>query len=168
MGRLTHQKAPGKILDLARELENVGYSFHYNIIGDGYLKQQLIDTATHLNLADKVNITGFLDTKALRKKLRSSSLVVIPSVSEPFGLVALEATAMGIPVIISTAAGVNEYMPFQTFRPWDLYTMKALTIELTDNEVAAARYVSSCQKALRKLKWSEAAKSVSKLYQSLI
>lgn len=168
LGRLTHQKGPGKILDLARELENTGHQFSYNIIGDGYLKEQLQATAAHLNLSDQVDFTGFLEPEALKKKLKKSSLVVIPSVAEPFGLVALEATAMGIPVMISANAGVNEFMPFKTFETWDLYSMKQLAIALLSNPEKTMSYVQTCQEALRELKWSKSARAVSTLYQKLI
>ncbi|MEL7146250.1 MAG: glycosyltransferase family 4 protein, partial [Bacteroidota bacterium] len=168
MGRLTHQKSPGKILDLARELENGDHLFQYEIIGDGYLKDQLMHTAAQINLSSKVDFAGFQEPDKLKKRLKESSLVVVPSVSEPFGLVAIEATAMGIPVMISEGAGVNEYIPFRTFRHWDLHGMKKLALQLISDKASTLQYVQDCQAALKKLKWSTTSGTISKLYKMLV
>lgn len=168
LGRLTDQKAPGRLVDVARLLENEDAGFTYTVMGDGYLADHLAGQIKKYNLAGSFRLKGFLPPEKVRKELSKLSLLVVPSVSEPFGLVALEATARGIPVIISENAGVNDYMPFKTFRQWDLHAMKDLILSLVGDESYSQQYLSECRKAMRKLSWKKSAAIVTSLYEKLI
>lgn len=167
MGRMTHQKAPEKFVDLARLLESSESDFEYLMIGDGYLENHLKHKVKTINLSSRFKFAGFLDQTRLKKTLNELSLLVIPSVSEPFGLVALEATAKGIPVIITENAGVNEFIPFRTFKQWDIHGMSKLALSIIRNPDQAEEYVLSCQKALQKLSWKKSAGIIDKIYREL-
>jgi D-inositol-3-phosphate glycosyltransferase len=74
---------------------------------DGYLAR-VLDTAASLGVADAVTAVGALDRPDLAAVLRHARLVLVPSHSETFGLVALEAAASGVPVVASAAGGLVE------------------------------------------------------------
>ncbi|MGB3465172.1 MAG: glycosyltransferase family 4 protein [Cyclobacteriaceae bacterium] len=167
LGRFTAQKAPGKFVDMARLLENDDAGFRYKMIGDGYLMPQIKDKIHRNNLGKAFELTGFLTPGEVKSILGKISLLVIPSVSEPFGLVALEATAKGVPVIISKNAGVNEFIPFKTFDQWDLHSMKDLALSLIENETVAQQYLADCRKAMRKLSWKKSAGAIIGIYGEL-
>lgn len=168
LGRFATQKAPGKLIDLARLLVSDGKEYLYTMIGDGHQSDQLAERIREYNLADHFTMTGFLESEKVKKNLSNLSVLVIPSVSEPFGLVALEATARGVPVLITENAGVNEYLPFRTFRSWDLHGLKDMVIRIVENKNETRQYVDDCRNALKKLSWKKSASLVSKVYQKVI
>lgn len=168
MGRFTHQKGPEKFVDLARSLNNSGAHLKYVMMGDGYLEDHIRHKVESTNMSSRITLTGFVDQQQLKKTLNSLSMIVIPSVSEPFGLVALEATARGIPVVITENAGVNEFIPFKTFRHWDIFGMNSLVLSILDNKPAAEEYVLACQNAMKKrLSWKKSAEKIEKVYSGL-
>ena len=168
MGRFTHQKGPEKFVDLARSLNNSGADFKYIMMGDGYLEDHIRHKVESTNMSSYIELTGFLDQQKLKKTLNDLSLIVIPSISEPFGLVALEATARGIPVLITENAGVNEFIPFRTFRHWDIFSMSSLVLSTLHDKAKAEEYVLNCQNAMkRRLSWKKSAEKIEKVYQDL-
>ncbi len=165
IGRFTYQKSPEKFIDLARELFSYSSKFSFSMIGTGHLSDRLVHKANQLNLTKQIEFRGFLTRKEIKKILKKITVLVIPSISEPFGLVALEATAMGVPVIITDNAGVCEYIPFKTFPHWDTHKMKQLVIELINHPKKTINYVNDCQAHAKKLKWKKAAKQITKVYE---
>lgn len=77
-------------------------------LGDGQYLDRLQRLAVELGVAADVRFIGMLDRVQLANLLASSSLVLMPSLTEPYGLVALEAAASGIPVVASSVGGLSE------------------------------------------------------------
>jgi glycogen(starch) synthase len=61
-----------------------------------------------MGLAHKVLFTGFVDDETLRKLQKCADVSVVPSLFEPFGIVALEAMAAKSPVVVSDTGGLSE------------------------------------------------------------
>jgi glycosyltransferase involved in cell wall biosynthesis len=78
------------------------------IVGNGYMKEQLSGLVKSMGLAHKVLFTGFVDDDTLRKLQRCADVSVVPSLFEPFGIVALEAMAARSPVVVSDTGGLSE------------------------------------------------------------
>lgn len=76
--------------------------------GQGPNTAKLIELATSLGLSDKIKFTGFLDKSGVKELLSSSSLFVLPSDVETFGVVLLEAIGMGVPVIGTRSGGPED------------------------------------------------------------
>jgi len=107
LGRLTIQKGPEFFLKAAKKvLEHEDCRFV--VAGMGDMLPRLIDEAITLGIANKVIFTGLLTDAEVRHIYQISSAYVMPSVSEPFGITALEAVSAGTPVIVSKTAGVSE------------------------------------------------------------
>ncbi|MCL5263728.1 MAG: glycosyltransferase family 4 protein [Chloroflexi bacterium] len=72
---------------------------HYNIVGEGPLKEELHALAKELGVIDHVHLLGYLDDDQLESVYERSHLFVMPSSKEGFGIVFLEAWKHGLPVI---------------------------------------------------------------------
>src|SRR5262249_41213128 len=79
------------------------------LIGDGPERESLEDLAERLGL-NEIRFTGQKDREAVLAEMAASELVVIPSRCEPFGMVALEAMALGKPVVASRVGGLPEIL----------------------------------------------------------
>ncbi len=76
------------------------------IVGEGSYRAALEQQVAHLGLAGDVTLTGFRrDSLAF---IATADVFILPSLAEPFGLVILEAMALGKPVIASDAGGPKE------------------------------------------------------------
>jgi glycogen(starch) synthase len=110
-GRVTWQKGPEHFVDaaalVARELPEA----RFVVAGSGDRLALTAERAATLGVADRFEFTGFLDRAALDRLYDEADVYVMPSVSEPFGLTALEALRRGTPVILSRRAGVSEIVP---------------------------------------------------------
>lgn len=79
------------------------------IAGSGTMEQELKHLASRVGIAGRIEFTGWLTESDLQNVIRESTAVVVPSLwPEPFGLVALEASAAAKPVIASSAGGLTE------------------------------------------------------------
>lgn len=74
---------------------------------DGYI-DELVDLATRLGIGDRVRFLGPQSRADLATLMRTSRMVLIPSHSETYGLVALEAAASGVPVVAAASGGLRE------------------------------------------------------------
>jgi len=108
LGRLTIQKgaefflkAAGKVLDFEPDARFV-------VAGSGDMLPKLIGQAVDMGISDHVIFTGRLTEEEVNHIYGISSIYVMPSVSEPFGITALEAISAGTPTIASKTAGFSE------------------------------------------------------------
>jgi glycosyltransferase involved in cell wall biosynthesis len=108
LGRLTIQKGPEFFLKAAKKVLNYMEDTQFVVAGTGEMLPSLIDKAVSLGISNKVIFTGLLTEEEVRHIYRISSVYIMPSVSEPFGITALEAISAGTPTIVSKTAGVAE------------------------------------------------------------
>ena len=80
------------------------------MVGEGYMKETLLKRLDEMDVAKAVNITGFLDTETVRLLFRAADVCVVPSLYEPFGIVALEAMAAGAPIVTTGIGGLGEIL----------------------------------------------------------
>jgi glycosyltransferase involved in cell wall biosynthesis len=78
------------------------------IVGDGYMKNDLEREVFSSGLGLRVKFTGFLPDSEVIQLLKSADVLVVPSIYEPFGIVALEGMAAGVPVVASNVDGLSE------------------------------------------------------------
>lgn len=107
VGRLVHEKGVHTLISAAPKiLEQVNAKFV--IVGNGYMKESLSTLVKNMGLDHKFLFTGFLDDETLRKLQKCADVSVVPSLFEPFGIVALEAMAAKSPVVVSDTGGLSE------------------------------------------------------------
>ena len=80
------------------------------IVGEGDMLDTIIGMTVDYGISDKFIFTGWLKGKDVYKAFKMADIFIMPSVSEPFGLVALEAMRCGTPVMISKSSGASEVM----------------------------------------------------------
>jgi len=107
-GRLVHEKGHIDFLDALVLLRAEGRQLIATLAGNGPMRAALEQQIEKLGLADCVIITGAVAHNELLGAMESASLVVVPSRFEGFGLTALEAMALGRPVVATTAGGLPE------------------------------------------------------------
>ena len=107
VGRMVHEKGVGVLLEAAITiLRSLDAKFVF--VGEGYLKDTLAKKAFDSGIGARVYFTGFLDDPTVKLLYRSADVCVVPSLYEPFGIVAIEAMAAGTPVIVSDVGGLSE------------------------------------------------------------
>ncbi len=107
VGRLVYEKGIHILINaVPKILEKVNAKFI--IVGSGYMKEQLLNIVRSMNLEHKVLFEGFLDEQTLLKLQQCADVSVVPSLFEPFGIVALEAMAAKSPVVASDTGGLSE------------------------------------------------------------
>ncbi len=169
VGRLTLQKGPDYFLEAAKKVLSRKPKTLFVMVGSGDMEKQTIDRAAYLGIGDKVIFTGFKRDEELGRIYSSADLFVMPSVSEPFGLVPLEALLNGTPVLISKQSGVSEVL------------RNALKVDFWDtdemaNQMASALEYSSLRETLieeggkeaRSQVWSKVAKRCIIAYKKLV
>ena len=168
LGRLTGQKDPATFLRAAALVNAQLPRLRFVLAGDGDLLPAMVELAAALGLSACVRFTGFLGESDVRRMYRAASVFVMPSRSEPFGLVSLEAMSHGVPVIATRGSGVLETMT------------SALVVEPNDPEALAAQIVAlATQPALRRellesgaievrrASWESRGQQLSELYEEL-
>lgn len=107
-GRLVQEKGHADFLQALARLRAEGRRLSVTLAGHGPLRRALEQQIVQLGLIDAVVITGALPHVQLLDLLQAADLVVVPSRFEGFGLTALEAMALGRPVLATTAGGLPE------------------------------------------------------------
>ena len=108
LGRLTIQKGAEFFLRAAQKVKEFEPDAKFVIAGTGDMLPRLISQAIDLGISDRTIFTGRLTDEEVKHVYGISSVYVMPSVSEPFGITALEAISAGTPTIASKTAGFSE------------------------------------------------------------
>ncbi|MBS1706480.1 MAG: glycosyltransferase family 4 protein [Armatimonadetes bacterium] len=111
-GRVTLQKGQDLLVSAADILSDKFPNVHYLIVGgqeDREFTRKLKEQAERLNLCSRVHFLGF--RRDIARLLRASSVAVIPSRFEPFGLSVIEPALLGVPVVAANVGGIPENLP---------------------------------------------------------
>ena len=121
-------------------------------------------------LAGRVRRTGYLDTPALRALFVGARVLVLPSLDEGFGLPALEAMTVGVPVVASNRGALPEVVGDAgvLVDPTDTAAIAdALERVLTDDALAASCTARGLRRA-RAFNWQASARSLRRAYRTAI
>jgi glycosyltransferase involved in cell wall biosynthesis len=168
-GRITIQKGVDYFVRAARRVVDVDPSVVFVISGWGDMMRQIIEQVGAMGLSRHVIFAGALWEDERDRMYQSADLVVMPSVSEPFGLVPLEALQHGTPSLISKQSGVGEVMS-HVLRVdfWDVDEMANKILAAMRYPVMRRQLVQEGKQQLQQLSWREAATKVYDLYRSLV
>jgi len=168
-GRLVHEKGVQELIKALPLLSEEFPDIHCVIAGDGPLYADQLDRAERYGVADRIRWAGFLDQRATTDLLAHAAVVVVPSLYEPFGLVALEAQAVGTPVAVSDVGGLRELVTdgitgvrFEPESPAAIAT--AIRRLLRDPKNATAMAKTARQKAETDFSWTAVAQRVAAAY----
>lgn len=107
VGRMVPEKGVQVLIEAAPDILADYRDVKFVIVGGGD-KTHLIKMAQDLGVSDKVFFTGYIDDETLLKLYGVADAAVYPSLYEPFGIVALEAMAARVPVVVTDVGGLRE------------------------------------------------------------
>jgi len=172
VGRMVYEKGVHVLVNAApKVLEKANAKFI--IVGNGYMKDQLSTIVNNTGLAHKVMFTGFVDDETLRKLQKCADVSVVPSLFEPFGIVALEAMAAKSPVVVSDTGGLSEIVNH------DVDGVKAYTGNpdslawginrvLTDEAYANTLRTNAYRRIQEKYNWDKIAQQTMTMYENIL
>jgi glycosyltransferase involved in cell wall biosynthesis len=172
VGRLVYEKGVHVLVNaIPRVLEKVNAKFV--IVGNGYMKEQLSGLVKTLGIDQKVMFTGFVDDETLRRLQTCADVSVVPSLFEPFGIVALEAMAAKSPVVVSDTGGLGEIVDH------DVDGVKVyannpdslawgITKVLADEKHAEHIGSNAFEKIQEKYNWNRIAQQTENMYKSVL
>lgn len=169
VGRLTIQKGPEQFLELAKNVINQIPESVFVFAGDGDMYQHLLLTSAYHQLSGHVLFAGFLRDRAKDRLYHRADVFVMPSLSEPFGIVALEAAAFGVPVVVSKTSGVAEVLPSAVAIDfWDIDKMSKVIVEMVSKKMKIGELGERLKKESGQVSWDLAANKLREEYQRLL
>ena len=172
VGRLVHEKGVHVLVNaVSKILEKVNAKFI--IVGNGYMKEQLSNIVKNMGFAHKVMFTGFVDDETLKKLQKCADVSVVPSLFEPFGIVAIEAMAAKSPVVVSDTGGLSEIVEHDVTgvkvyadNPESLAW--GITKVLTDDSYANWLRNNAYKRVQEKYDWNKNAQQTKTIYNNVL
>jgi len=168
VGRLVYEKGFQLALEaLPGLIERLG-AVRFLVAGSGTHERELKAQAEQLGLMEHGTFLGWIGDDVLHSLYRISDLCVIPSIYEPFGLVALEAMASGCPCIVADTGGLREVVPNDDvglrFRSRDSASLAAMVERLLTDEPLRDRLVAEASEHVLRFDWADVARQTAELY----
>ena len=147
VGRLSIEKGLNDLLEAFRQIREKRDDVRLDLAGAGPLREELTRRVAELNLTDSVSLLGAKNIEEIAKLFMSSAAMVLPSHSEPWGLVVNESLSYGCPVVVSNVCGcvpdlVIDGVTGYSFAVGDVDALaKAMlqTAEMSKDRVAVAK-----------------------------
>jgi glycosyltransferase involved in cell wall biosynthesis len=109
--RIARRKRPLQLLRAFAVLSrSTAVPVHLTIVGDGPLRPRLERLVRSEQLSDLVTVTGRLEPTEVLRVLAQADVYVAPAVLESFGIAALEARCVGLPVVGHAGSGLSEFV----------------------------------------------------------
>ena len=109
VGRFSKEKAFEDLIEVIGIVKKDIPNIHLNLVGDGKLKNDITNKIESLDLKENIKLCGYLSQSEIKKVMLDSSLYVMTSLTESFGLVLIEANSYGIPCIaFDSASGAKQ------------------------------------------------------------
>ena len=168
-GRISIQKGVDYFVRAARRVVDVDPDVVFVISGWGDMRTQIIDQVGAMGLSKNVLFAGALWEEDRDRMYQSADLVVMPSVSEPFGLVPLEALQHGTPSIISKQSGVAEVLTHVLKVDfWDIDEMANQILSSLRYPAIRQQMVNEGKMQMKNMSWRVAAQKIQHMYRSLL
>ncbi|MBN2094109.1 MAG: glycosyltransferase family 4 protein [Candidatus Zambryskibacteria bacterium] len=167
-GRITVQKGPDYFVKMAEKVLQHEPNTYFIVSGSGDMEGQMIRMIAERGLSSKFIFCGFLRGKELATIYRDSDIYVMPSVSEPFGLLPLETMVSGTPALISKESGVSEITSnILKSHFWDVDDMSDKVISVLRHDKLCNYLSENGNKEVKNIHWKKAAESLISVYNSL-
>jgi glycosyltransferase involved in cell wall biosynthesis len=172
VGRLVYEKGIHVLINAVPKI--IGkVNAKFIIVGSGYMKEQLLNIVRSMGLEHKVLFQGFLDEATLLKLQMCADVSVVPSLFEPFGIVALEAMAAKSPVVASDTGGLSEIIEH------DVTGVKVypnnpdslawgITKVLQDESYAKCLRDNAYRRVQQKYDWAKIAQDTKRIYEGVL
>jgi glycosyltransferase involved in cell wall biosynthesis len=169
LGRITIQKGPDYFVEMAKKVLDEIKNVKFVIAGNGDMMNEIISRAIKLGVEKNIIFTGFLKGSDIDKAFQQADVYVMPSISEPFGLTALESIQNGTPVIISRQSGVSEVLSnVLKVDFWDVNEMANKVISILKYPALDKCLKKQSAEEIKKFSWTNAANKIKNIYINLI
>ncbi|HTU15363.1 MAG TPA: glycosyltransferase family 4 protein [Solirubrobacterales bacterium] len=171
IGRLVYEKGFQLALEAMPEVIKALPNTRFLVAGSGTHEAELHKQAEELGLMAHGTFLGWIGDDVLHSLYRIADLTVVPSIYEPFGLVALEAMASECPCIAADTGGLREVVPLEgaglRFRASDPEHLAEAAIQVLGDEELGRRMVEEGLAHIRMFDWADVALQTLELYQGL-
>lgn len=165
--RLTAQKGLRYFLEAAALALKQHDRLIFVLFGDGEQRDELIQLSAQLGISQRVLFAGFVRGVQWRDAYRVLDIFVMSSVSEPFGLTALEAAHYDTALLISKQSGVGEILHnIMTFDYWDVQTLASDIVRIARSTDLRDSLQQQVKRESRRLSWYDAAARCMRVYQA--
>lgn len=171
VGRLVYEKGFHLALDaLAPVIRRLRVRFV--VAGTGTAEPELKRQARRLGLSEHGTFMGWVGDDMLHALYRVADLCIVPSIYEPFGLVALEAMASGCLCVVADTGGLREVVPGDgtvglRFPSRDSAALEAVLSEVLADDQARAQLVAEAREHVLRFDWVEVARKTQEIYGEL-
>ncbi len=171
IGRLVYEKGFQIALEAMPQVIEALGNVRFLVAGSGTHEHELRQQATALGLDHHGSFLGWIGDDVLHTLYRIADLTVVPSIYEPFGLVALEAMASGCPCLVADTGGLREVVPHEEvglrFRPRDAGSLAEVAIRVLADDELGRRLVAEAYEHLRSFDWVDVAGRTLAVYEEL-
>jgi glycogen(starch) synthase len=153
-------------------VETVG-GVRFVVAGSGTAEGELKEQARRLGLMRHGSFLGWIGDDMLHSLYRIAEIAIVPSIYEPFGLVALEAMACGCLCIVADTGGLREVVPADgtvglRFRSRDSAALGEVLAQILADDDARAKLVAEAREHVLGFDWSEVARRTCEVYRELV
>jgi glycogen synthase len=168
-GRLEYEKGVHTLLRAMPRLRRRHPGLRLVVAGTGTHEAELHALAKQLRLGRAVTFVGFLGADDLAVLAAAADAAIVPSIYEPFGIVALEASAAGTPLVVADTGGLREIVEHGItglrFPPEDIGSLAEAVSAVLSDEVLARRLVRDARRVLvEDYAWSRIARRTADVY----
>ena len=165
IGRLTVQKGLTYYLNAARKAISMNEKMVFVVAGDGEQRDELLRMSADLGIAEKVVFTGFVRGRELRDIYSVSDIFVMSSVSEPFGLTALEAAHHGNALVLTKQSGVGEILwSAMKYDFWDEDKLANELVAISESPALKGSLGRAAAREYRRMTWEVVAQKCIDVY----
>jgi glycogen(starch) synthase len=172
VGRLVYEKGFQLALEALPALIERVRNVRFLVAGSGTHEAELRRQAHELGLDAHGTFLGWIGDDVLHSLYRIADLTVVPSIYEPFGLVALEAMASDCPCLVADTGGLREVVPNEEvglrFRSRDPASLAAMAERVLTDVALRERLVAEASEHVLSFDWSDVARQVADLYADLV
>ncbi len=169
IGRLTVQKGLTYLLESAALALSRNSKLLFLVSGTGEQRDQLIELAADLGISDRVIFVGFVRGERWRELYEVADIFVMSSVSEPFGLTALEAAHYDTALLISRQSGVGEVLHnIMRFDYWDTRKLADQIINISLSASLKKELMDGVKDEYLNFSWNDVAEKLSREYNRVM
>jgi glycogen(starch) synthase len=171
LGRLVYEKGFQLALEAMPSLIERLPSTRFLVAGSGTHERELRRQAAALGLMQHGTFLGWIGDDVLHSLYRIADVCVVPSIYEPFGLVALEAMASGCPCIVADTGGLREVVPHEEaglrFRARDPVALGEMVERLLSDQGLRERLIAEASEHVLRFDWADVAERTAAVYSGL-
>ena len=172
VGRLVYEKGFQFALEALPKIIERLPNTRFIVAGSGTHEEELRRQAEDLGLMEHGTFVGWIGDDVLHSLYAIADVCVVPSIYEPFGLVALEAMASSCPCIVADTGGLREVVPHDEvglrFRAKDPESLAEMTIRILEDADLCRRLTAEAFNHLRRFDWADVAERTAEVYEELV